>query len=328
MEPHRESTDGSNTCPASTLLSSYSQVFLVFFLQVQIPCYILISCATFQVRRAGSLSVVPVQHCCLEEDPSRPTISFPWPVLCVVDSLSLILVGHSKRKTHETMKRRQVHHTSTSNDFHAALFVDEYPRPSIDVCSIGNSLTLNTNLAELPLSVQLWVNKLSKSYQHFLNLLVKEKQLWQVNVLSPSMPLYGTLSLFRTSSAGCYAFPCVSLVCDVSTCKPYTRFHEHYTIFSRALSEIFGHVSILLYFVVAEAIWSRNRNISLQHAVQTGCSLCCRIKSRRSDCNWRSPSWSTPENHSLKRHIQPGGWRPSRSHCLQDSARGFNSRRQ
>ena len=70
MEPPRESTDGSNTSPASTLLSSYSQVFLVFFLQVQIPCYILSSCATSQVRRAVSLSVVPVQHCCLEEDPS------------------------------------------------------------------------------------------------------------------------------------------------------------------------------------------------------------------------------------------------------------------
>ena len=221
MEPHQESTDGSNTRPASTLLSSYSQVFLVFFLQVQIPCYILISCATSQVRRAVSLSVVPVQHCCLEEDLSRPTISFPWAVLCVVDSLSLILVGHSKGKTHETMKRRQVHHTSTSNDA-AALFVDEYPRPSIDVCTIGNSLTLRTNLAEPPLSVQLWVNKLSKICQYFLNLLVKEKQLWQVNVLSPSMPLYGTLSLFRTSSAGCYAFPCVSLGSDVSTCKPYS----------------------------------------------------------------------------------------------------------
>ena len=142
MEPHRESTDGSNTSPASTLLSSYSQVFLVFFFQVQIPCYILSSCATSQVRRAVSLSVVQVQHCCLEEDPSRPTISFPWAVLFVVDSLSLILVGHSKGKTHETMKRRQVHHISTSNDFHAALFVDEYPRPSIDVCTIENSPTL------------------------------------------------------------------------------------------------------------------------------------------------------------------------------------------
>ena len=117
MEPHRESEDGSNTIPASTLLSSYSQVFLVFFLQVEIPCYILISCATSQVRRAVSLSVVPVQH--------------------------------------ETMKRRQVHYTSTSNDFHAALFVDEYPRLSIDVCMIGNSPTLHTNLAEPQLSVQL-----------------------------------------------------------------------------------------------------------------------------------------------------------------------------
>ena len=226
MEPHRESTDGSNTSPASTLLSSYSQIFLVFFLQVQIPCYILSSCATSQVRQAVSLSVVPVQHSCLEEDPSRPTISFPWAVLYVVDSLSLILVGHSKGKTHETMKRRQVHHTSTSNVFHAALFVDEYPRPSIDVCTIGNSPTLYKNLAEPPSSVQLWVSELSKSCQHFSNLLVKEKQLWQVNVLSPSMPLYGTQSLFRTSFAGCYAFPCVSLGCDVSTCKPYAKWDE------------------------------------------------------------------------------------------------------
>ena len=46
-----------------------------------------------------------------------------------------------------------------------------------------------------------------------------------MNVLSPSMPLYGTLSLFRTSFGGCHAFPCVSLGCDVSTCKPYV----HYT---------------------------------------------------------------------------------------------------
>ena len=86
-----------------------------------------------------------------------------------------------------------------------------------------NSSTLHTNLAQPPSSVQLWVSKLSKSCQHFLNLLVKEKQLWQVNVLSPRMPSYGTLSLFRTSFAGCYAFPCISLGCDVSTCKPYER---------------------------------------------------------------------------------------------------------
>ena len=146
MEPHRESTDGSNTSPASTLLRSYSQVFLVLFLQVQIPCYILRSCATSQVRRAVLLSVVPVQHCCLEEDPSRPTISFPWAVLFVVDSLSLILVGHSKGKMHETMKRRQFHPTSTSNDFHAALFVDEYPRPSIDAETAPHSTQILPNL--------------------------------------------------------------------------------------------------------------------------------------------------------------------------------------
>ena len=36
--------------------------------------------------------------------------------------------------SHETMKRRQVHDTSTSNDFHEALFLDAaYQRPSTDV---------------------------------------------------------------------------------------------------------------------------------------------------------------------------------------------------
>ena len=89
-------------------------------------------------------------------------------------------------------------------------------------CARSETAPHSTQIFPNPhLSVQLWVGKLSKSCQHFLNLLVKEKQLWQVNVLSPCMPLYGTLSLFRTSFAGCYAFPCVSLGCDVSTCKPY-----------------------------------------------------------------------------------------------------------
>ena len=100
-------------------------------------------------RRAVSLSVV-LQPCCLEEDPSRPSVSFPWAVLCVMDFLLLVLVGHSTGNTHETMKRRQVHQTSTSNDFHEALFVDEYQRPAIDVCTIGNSprsrCILQTNL--------------------------------------------------------------------------------------------------------------------------------------------------------------------------------------
>ena len=113
-------------------------------------CYV-----TARSKCMATLSVAPVLHCCVEEDPSRPSISFLWDVLCVVDFLSLILVGHSTGKTHETMKRTQVHHTLTSNDFHAALFVDEYPRPSIDVCTIGNRPILHTNLAQPPLSVQL-----------------------------------------------------------------------------------------------------------------------------------------------------------------------------
>ena len=90
-------------------------------------------------RPYRSVSVVPVQHCCLEEDRRGRASRFLGLFFCDVDFLSLIQVGHSTGKTHETMKRRQVHHTSTSNDFHAALFVDEYPHPSIDVCTIENS---------------------------------------------------------------------------------------------------------------------------------------------------------------------------------------------
>ena len=57
-----------------------------------------------------SLSLVsPALLLKLKKTLSRPTISFPWAVLCVVDFVSLILVGHSTGKTHGTMKRRQVH---------------------------------------------------------------------------------------------------------------------------------------------------------------------------------------------------------------------------
>ena len=94
----------------STLLSSYSQVFLVFFLQVQILFYILSACATSQLRRAVSVSVVPVKHCCLEEDPSRPTISFPWAVLCVVD----YFIAHSSWSLERENARNYETKTSSS----------------------------------------------------------------------------------------------------------------------------------------------------------------------------------------------------------------------
>ena len=175
MDPHRESTDGSNTSPCS----------FHFAKQLQPGFSCLLSSASDSVRYSKFLCYVSGSSSRIAQCSTSPAllpwrrpveaISFPLAVLFVVDSLSLILVGHSKGKTHETMKRKQVHHTSTSNDFHAALFVDEYPRPSIDVCTIGNSPTLHTNLSNPHLSVQLWVSKLSKSCQHFLNLLVKEK---------------------------------------------------------------------------------------------------------------------------------------------------------
>ena len=133
----------------------------------------------------------------------------------------LFIIAHSSWSLERENARNYETKTSSSyfdvRCFHADLFVDEYPRPSINVCTIGNSITLHTILAQPQLSVQLWVSKLSKSCQHFKP---PSEQLWQVNVLSPRMPWYGTLSLFRTSFAGCYAFPGVSFGCDVSTCKP------------------------------------------------------------------------------------------------------------
>ena len=44
-------------------------------------------------------------------------------------------------------------------------FVDENQRPSTDVCMMWNSPILDTNLAQTPISVQLWGSKLSKSCQ-------------------------------------------------------------------------------------------------------------------------------------------------------------------
>ena len=175
MYPHGESTDGSNTMPS-----------FHFAKQLQPGFSCLLSSGSDSVRYSKFLCYVSGSSSRIAQCSTSPAL-LPWrkPVeanhlvslgcFFVVDSLSLILVGHSKGKTHETMKRKQVHHTSTSNDFHAALFVDEYQRPSIDVCTIGNSPTLHTNLSNPHLSVQLWVSKLSKRCQHFLNLLVKEK---------------------------------------------------------------------------------------------------------------------------------------------------------
>ena len=48
--------------------------------------------------------------------------------------------------------------------------------------------------------------------------------LWKKNNFdkwTSCLPAYLTISLFRTSFAGCYAFPCISLGCDVSICQPY-----------------------------------------------------------------------------------------------------------
>ena len=81
---------------------------------------------------------------------------------------------------------------------------------------------LDTNLAQSPVSVQIWGTKLSKSCPNFWNLLVRaEKKLWKSNVLPPSMPLYWMLYLFRTSFLVAMPFYMSCSGGDVSICKPY-----------------------------------------------------------------------------------------------------------
>ena len=71
-----------------------------------------------------------------------------------------------------------------------------------------------------------------------------------MNVLSPSMPLYGMLSLFRTSFPFCYAFPCVSLGCDVSTCKPYTAVLKKLLLNMKKINKCHQVYSLTVYFWV------------------------------------------------------------------------------
>ena len=80
-----------------------------------------------------------------------------------MDFLSLVPVGNSTEKKNAKIRAK----TSSSYfdiERFPCRFVDEYQRLSIDVCMIGNS---DTNLAYLPISVQLWGGKLLKTCQNF-----------------------------------------------------------------------------------------------------------------------------------------------------------------
>ena len=110
MEPHRKHRRIEQNYPssASTLMNSYSKVFLAFFvLQVQTPFRILSSCTTSFVEPHCCSTV---QHWCLDENVEAMSSSFLLLFLVWWTFLSLVLVGHSTGKKHETMKRRQIHH--------------------------------------------------------------------------------------------------------------------------------------------------------------------------------------------------------------------------
>ena len=224
---HIEKAQTDRTPAQLPLAEQLQPVFFVFFLQVQIPCYILSSCMCY-------VSGSPTRIAQCSTSPCTSPALLPWrrPVEAnhlVTLGCSLcggLFIAHSSWSLERENARNYETKTSSSyfdvEWFPCCLVRGRISAPVDRRLHDRNSPTLHTNLAQPPSSVQFWVSKLSKSCQHFLNLLVKEKQLWQVNVLSPRMPSYGTLSLFRTSFACCYAFPCISLGCDVSTCKPYS----------------------------------------------------------------------------------------------------------
>ena len=110
MEPQRKSTDGSNkTAPsASTLLNSYSKIFLAFCSSGSDSVSYCKFLYHVKFRRAALLlysqALMPWQRY------RGHAISLPWAVLCVVNFLIACSSGPIDRRKHETMKRRRIHH--------------------------------------------------------------------------------------------------------------------------------------------------------------------------------------------------------------------------
>ena len=148
MEPQRKSTDETNkTAPsASTLLNSYSKIFLAFFSQVQ---------TLFRILSSHTRSFVEphrcctVKHWCLDEDIAAMPSRCLGLLFALWTFLSLVLVGQS---TGENTKQWNEDEFIIYFDIERlpCKFVDENQRPSIDICTIRNSPELGTNLAQPP----------------------------------------------------------------------------------------------------------------------------------------------------------------------------------
>ena len=215
----------------STLLRSYSQVFLVFFssgsnsvLHSKFLCYVPGSSS----RIAQCMHSTSQLHALL---PWRRPVEANHLVSLGCSLCGGLFIAHSSWSLERENARN--YETKTSSSY---FDVEWFPGSLCSWTNIRARRSMSARSETAPhstqifpnphLSVQLWVGKLLKSCQHFLNLLVKEKQLWQVNVLSPRMPLYGTLYL------------CLEPVLPVAM-----RFHtSHSAVTSALASPIAPHV--------------------------------------------------------------------------------------
>ena len=127
-------------------------------------------CAVFEVPvphfLSSHIAVVQSSIAALTKR-SRQSISFSWAVFFAWwIFLSLVIAGHSTGKnTKQWNEDKFIIYFDI--EWFPWRFVDEYQRPSIDICTIGNNPELDTNLAHFPISVQLWGTKLLRVVRTF-----------------------------------------------------------------------------------------------------------------------------------------------------------------
>ena len=138
MEPHRESTGGSNkTAPAQLqahfaeqLQAGFSGLFFFFRFRLR---------ALFKdhVPRLSSSHIAVVQSSIAAlTSTSWPSISFPWAVLCVVDFFVTLSSGPLDRETiRNNETKTSSSNRSTSNDFQSGSWMKISARRSTSALS-------------------------------------------------------------------------------------------------------------------------------------------------------------------------------------------------